>query len=363
MSIKIPPWFTNQFTDERMEKFCHSEFGLELFKQFIAIKGTSMFITGNPGSGKSQKEKYFSELLAQFETLIPWDTGKEDILPYFNFGKPIQFLIPYGCRLDVKGDLPVECQVTPVMAPEQFFEHIRKDWINIISVRNFFVDEKEMKKYVKDIFRGFLLKARLGQFESWTPAVIVADEAHAIMGSLRIDRSVEAQQTGQDAANILKEVRSKEIRWIIISQGFYDLQGTARENTPCYVVCRGTIVDKRDNPTINYLSGFARTCEPRNGWVVLPNGQYYGRSSPIKFPFYPCPPGIRLVYHQFADLMKDTEDEELFPELGRLAYTETSAELIRSSLAKEDLPEDLPDLGIYGNFVMLRKVTKNESYS
>lgn len=355
MSIKIPPWFTKQFSEERMQSFCHSEIGLELFKQFIAIKGTSMFITGNPGSGKSQKSDYFIELLCPFETIIFWDTGKEDVLPLFNFGKPIQFLIPFGCRLDIKGDLPVECIITPVMAPECFFDLVKKDWINIISIRNFFADEREMKIYVKKMFKGFLLKARLGQFEAWTPAAIVADEAHAIMGSLRIDRSVEAQQTGQDAANILKEVRSKEIRWIIISQGYYDLQGTARENTPCYVVCRGTICDKRDNPTINYLSGFARTCEPRHGWVVMPNGEYYGRTSPIKFPYYPSPSGIRLVYHQFADLLKDTEDEELFPELGRQAFSETPRELIRSSLAKEDLPENLPDLGIYWKHVMSKK--------
>ena len=151
-----------------MDMFCHSEFGLELFKQFIAIKGTSMFITGNPGSGKSQKEKYFTELLAPFETVISWDTGKDDILPYFTFGKPIQFLIPFGCHLDILGDLPVECVVTPVLAPEQFFDLIRKDWINVLSIRNFFVDEREMKKYVKDMLKGFLLKARLGQFSSST---------------------------------------------------------------------------------------------------------------------------------------------------------------------------------------------------
>ena len=35
--------------------------------------------------------------------------------------------------------------------------------------------------------------------------------------------------------------------------------------------------------------------------------------------------------------------------------------MIRSSLAKEDLPEDLPDLGIYGQFVKInRSGIKNE---
>jgi hypothetical protein len=359
MSIRIPPWFTDKFPEERMQKFCHSEFGLELFKQFLSIVGTHMFIMGNPGSGKSQKLDYFIELLCELETIIYWDTGKDDMLPLFNFGKPIQILIPYGCTLEIKGDLPVECIITPVMAPELFFDNIQKDWINIISVRNFFIEEREMKKYVRAIFKGFLLKARLGQFDSWTPAAIVVDETHAIMGSLRIDKSAEAQQTGQDTANILKEVRSKGIRWIIVSQGFYDLQGTARENAPCYVVCRGTIVDRRDNPILNYISGFARNCEPRHGWVVLPNGRYFGRLSPMTFPYYPAPQSIWVIYTpKFADQPKDLELDEFLQE-GRLAFSETSPDLITASLAKEDLPEDLPDLGIYAAFILRRTGVKN----
>ena len=51
----------------------------------------------------------------------------------------------------------------------------------------------------------------------------------------------------------------------------------------------------------------------------------------------------------------------MIPALGRLAYTEIPVDLIRSSLAKEDPLEDLPDLGIYGQFVMSRKLVKNES--
>jgi hypothetical protein len=358
MSIKIPPWFTSRFPEERMKKFCHSQFGLELFKQFLSIVGTHLFIIGNPGSGKSQKINYFLELLCRLETIIYWDTGKDDVLPLFNFGKPVQFLIPYGCNLEIKGELPVECIITPVLDPGMYFDLIKKDWINIISVRNFFSEEKELKKYVKAIFKGFLLKARKGMFSAWTPASIVADEAHVIMGSLRIDKSQESQETGRDAANILKEVRYNGIRWIISSQGFYDLQGTARENAPTYVGCRGMIVDRRDHPRLNWLSGFARNCEPWDGWIVLPNGDYFGKYGPIKFPFFPSPAGIRIVYEGYLDLLEDTEDEELLQD-GRVDFSGIPAELIRSSLAKEDLPEDLPDLGVYAKYVPQQKGVRN----
>jgi hypothetical protein len=361
MSIRIPPWFTSQFPKERMERFCDpGSGGPDLFSQFLAIKGTHMFIMGNPGSGKSQKSYYFIELLCPFETIIYWDTGKDDALPLFNLGKPIQFLIPYGCKLEVKGDLPVECHIVPVMAPELFFDKIKKDWINIISVRNFFNDEKEMKRYVREMFKGFLLKARTRKFESWTPATIVADEAHAIMGSLRIDRSYESQQTGQDAANILKEVRSIGIRWIIISQGYYDLQGTARENAPCYVVCRGTNVDNRDNPNLNFLKGFAQRCYPRQGWIVLPNGTRIYWDHPMKFPFFEFPPGISINYiPEFFDLIKDNETDELLQE-NRQTFIR-SMELIDTNLAKEEPMEDLPDLGIYAALIPKRKGVKNET--
>jgi hypothetical protein len=184
---------------------------------------------------------------------------------------------------------------------------IRPGAINIISLRNFFLEEKNLKRYVRAMFGGFLLHLRLDRFKTWLPAVMSVDEAHVILGNLRIDRSPDGMATGQDTANILKECRSKGLRWLIVSQGFYDLQGTARENTPCYIISRGTIVEKRDNPTLNYLSGFARTCESKHGWIVLPNGEYYGKESPIPFPLFEGAK-IRVIYRGFYDEHKDLMD-------------------------------------------------------
>ena len=307
MSIKVAPWFTKLYPQERIDRLVHSEFGLEFYQQFLMRKGVSMFITGVPDSGKTNLDTYILEWLAPLETIIKWDTGKEDILPLFNFGRPIQFLIPYGCELEIRGKMPCDFIITPVMAPELFFNMIRPGWINIFSIRNFFLEENEMKKYVRAIFQKFLLRARLDEFEEWTPAVIDLDEAHAIVGSGRIDKSDIAQKTGQDLGNAIKESRKKKIRFILISQGFYDLPAISRENTPCYGVKRGTICEKRDNPTINYLSGFARECESRHGWIVLPNGKYFGRTGPISFPFYPDPEGIRIFYHRFKDAIRDED--------------------------------------------------------
>lgn len=302
--IKIPPWFTSKFSADKMKKFCHEEWCLEFFKQVIAVHGMSLFFTGTPGSGKTQKERYFLQYFAPFETVIKWDTGKDDLQLMFTLGIPVQVLIPYGCHFEIRGDMPCDYIVTPVPVPGLMFDLIRPGWVNIISLRNFFLEEKNLKRYVREMFRGFLLRLRLDQYKAWLPAVLSVDEAHVILGNMRIDSSTDGKQTGQDAANILKECRSKGLRWSIVSQGFYDLQGTARDNVTCYVVSRGTNVERRDNPKLNYLSGFARSCESKHGWLVLPNGDHYGKTSPIPFPYFE-PAKVRIIYRNFVDEEKD----------------------------------------------------------
>ena len=301
---KIPPWFTNAFPPEKMKVFCETEWCRQFFKQVIARKGTSMFFTGTPGSGKTQKDRYFLQYFAPFETIIKWDTGKDDIQLLFTLGKPIQILVPIGCQFEMSGEIPENCEITPVPVPEYMFRLIKPGYINVISVRNYFIEPSNLKAYVRAMFRNFLLKLRLGDFDAWLPAALSADEAHDLLGNLRIDNSADGKMTGQVVANILKECRSKGLRWLITTQGFYDIVGTARENIPCYVVSRGTQVDHRDNPKLNYLSGFARTCESKHGWILLPNGDHYGKTSPIPFPYFE-PMKTRIIYPGFVDVERD----------------------------------------------------------
>lgn len=302
---KIPPWFTDRFPEEKMEAFCSTRWCRQFFKQVIARHGTSMYFTGTPGSGKTQKDRYFLQYFAPFETIIKWDTCKDDIQLVFDLGKPIQVLVPIGHHFEMFGEIPENCIITPVPVPEFMFRLIKPGYVNIISIRNAFIDTKNLKKYVRAMFKNFLLKLRMGDFDSWLPATFSADEAHVLLGNLRIDNSADGKKTGQDLANILKECRSKGLRWLITSQGFYDIVGTARENVPCYVVSRGTIVENRDNPRLKYLSGFARSCESKHGWIVLPNGDYYGKTSPIPFPYFK-PMETRIIYSGFVDRMPDT---------------------------------------------------------
>jgi len=110
----------------------------------------------------------------------------------------------------------------------------------------------------------------------------------------------------------MRQIRAMGERWLIVSQSYYDIVGGARENAPCYVVCRGTKVDRRDNGTLHYLSGFAENCEPREGWVVMPNGRYFDRSDSLKFPLYPIP-AIRVIYRGFVDeIGNGPADDELW---------------------------------------------------
>lgn len=308
----IPPWYLeacrqcpDSISETDIEKFIHSPFWLEFFKQVIGKNGMHIFIMGQTYSGKSQKKRHLLKWIAPKETIIDIDTGKPgDLHLMLTLGKPVQILIPYGCRLELRGKLPCEVIVTPVFDPKQYWNEIKKGWINIISLQNFFLDEDNHRRYIRQMFRNYLLDAKLGKHKHYTPATVCADEAQSILGSGRVTASAEAKATGQDAANVMRMIRAMGIRWMIVSQSYYDIVGGARENAPCYVVCRGTKVDRRDSSVLHYLSGFAENCEPREGWVVMPNGRYFDRSDSLKFPLYEIPP-VRVIYRGFVDETND----------------------------------------------------------
>ena len=181
-----------------------------------------------------------------------------------------------------------------------------------------------------------------------------------MMGTQSISTDAESIILTQYLSRWQREMAACRIRNLIITQRFKDVPGPIRENSPCYIVCRGVNVENSDHPLIHWLSGFARKALPRQGWWII-DGRHFYSDRPMKFPHFEIPPNIRITYSDFEDGEKDMETDELIPALGRLAYTETPAEMIRSSLAKEDLPEDLPDLGIYGQFVKInRSGIKNE---
>lgn len=324
----IPPWYLEKcrqylgkgevdrigydgISEQDIEKFLHSPFWNEFFKQVINKSGMHIFPMGQTYSGKSQKVRHLLKWIAPKETINYIDTGKPgDMQLMFTLGKPVQILIPYGCRLELRGKVPCEYIVTPVFDPQQFIRELRKDWVNVISLQNYFLDEDAHRRYVRQVFKNYLLDAKLGKHKHYTPCTWVADEAQSILGSGRVKASAEAKETGQDMANIMRQIRAMLERWIIISQSYYDIVGGARENAPCYVVCRGTKVDRRDNSTLHYLSGFAESCEPREGWVVMPNGRYFDRSDSLKFPFYPIP-DIKVIYRGFVDEVSDTSTPDV----------------------------------------------------
>lgn len=166
------------------------------------------------------------------------------------------------------------------------------------------------------------------------PCTIRADEAQSILGSGRVTASQEAKVTGQDAANIMRQIRAMGERWMIVSQSYYDIVGGARENAPCYVVCRGTKVDRRDSSVLHYLSGFAENCEPREGWVVMPNGRYFDRSDSLKFPLYEIPP-VRVIYRGFVDEVTD------HPQLDEL-WSRVDAGIFAGQMVRPDPLLEIP---------------------
>lgn len=338
----IPPWYLKacqdcpgSITDEDIEKFTHSPFWNEFFKQVIQRSGMHVFIMGQTYGGKTQKLRHLLKWITPKETIIWIDTGKPgDLQLMLTLGKPVRVLVPYGCRLELRGDLPCEVEIVPVFDPIQYWQEIRKGQVNIISLSNFFLEENNHRAYVRQMFRNFILNAKLGKFKGITPCTIAADEAQSILGSGRVNASAEAKATGQDAANVMRQIRAMGIRWIIVSQSYYDIVGGARENAPCYVVSRGTKVDRRDHSTLHYLSGFAENCEAREGWVVMPNGRYFDRTDSLKFPLYDVP-NVRVIYRGFVDEIRDVP-------AGEVLFDRVDAGVFSAMLQKPDAEPVIP---------------------
>ena len=314
MTFQVSPHLRSQFPNGEFDALLQLPEGLgfELFHQILNFKGKHISLIGDSRSGKTEKGKYFDLWLSRLgETLIIFDTGKPgDLECYFDnddptrrFNKPVQVLIPYegGCKFEVEGaPADIEIRIIPVVAPSAYFDLIQKGWINIISLRNYFQDPIKLKRYMKAMLKNFSLRARLGDFKSWTPAVIKNDEAHDTMGSQSVSRDKDSILLSMEFANMERQLASAKIRMEIITQSYYDLPEAVRKNTHCFVVCRGAYAEKRDSKAINYLQGFAERAREWQAWIVI-HGRHFYSDCPIPFPLIGIPSNIRINYSGLAD--------------------------------------------------------------
>jgi hypothetical protein len=371
----IPAQIFKLYPQSRLDSLftARENFGKSFLYLFLLLKGSHLFIIGNTRSGKTIKKQGILWWLCKLETIIEFDTGKPgDIEAFFDspeedtkFNKPIQVLIPYGCEFRIEGVPEGQIvEIVPVMTPEGYFDLIKPGWINIISLRNYFLDESNLKKYLVKMFNRFDQRARLGDFARFCPCTISIDEAHAMIGTQGVDNSAESIILTQYLSRWQREMAASQIRTLITTQRFKDVPPAVRDNAPNFIACRGMNVDKSDNATLHYLSGFAKSCLPSQGWFIL-NDLYFYHGCPMPFRHYKIPANIKIIYQDrqnpiFVDGIQDPETHELLQDQRQLCDSLTC--VIEESLSrKEDLMEDLPDLGIYGSLLSKRKGVKNEN--
>lgn len=328
MTYQISPWVREQYPAGFFDQLFALEEGLgaEIVNRILMEKGGHISIIGNSRSGKTEKKKWMQLQLVRIgETLIEFDTGKPgDIECYFDnpnpaarFNKPVTVLIPMEgpCKFEVTG-VPENIPVTiiRVPAPEMYWDLIRPGEINIISLRNYFQDTKALKRYMRRMLAGFALRARLGHFHKWTPAILSIDEAHEAAGSQSVDRQQESILLTMDLSNMERQLASSKIRMMLTTQSLYDLPEAVRKNTHIFIVNRGAWAEKRDNKDLHYLQGFADRAYPWQGWMVIHGRRFYSQM-PIPFQLVGIPENIRINYMPegdcFADSPLDEEKDEV----------------------------------------------------
>jgi hypothetical protein len=126
----IPPWYLKAcrecgIPETDIEKFIHSPFWNEFFKQVINKNGMHIFDMGQTYSGKSQKARHIAKWIVPKETLIYIDTGKPgDLQLMLTLGKPVLILIPTGTGpVRIRDPPGVRSKTDYQGAPERVGEH------------------------------------------------------------------------------------------------------------------------------------------------------------------------------------------------------------------------------------------------
>jgi hypothetical protein len=359
MTTNVFPSVRNKFPDGFFDKLfaLPDSLGYEIYHQILLTKGGHITDIGNSRGGKTEKKKWLLLQLSRVgETIIEFDTGKEGDIecyfwndnPEFRFNKPVTVLVPYegGCKFEVTG-VPEEIrvQVLPVPSPELMLDMIQPGEINIVSLRNYFDDPKELKKYFRRIFQNAALRARRGEFKRWSPACISIDEAHEVTGGQRGSLDGESVALTLELGNMERQLASSKIRLFFTTQELEDLSKPIRKNTHIFIVNRGDY-STCENKKIRWLSGFASRAFPNQGWFVI-HGEHYYKNFPVDFPYIGSPECVTVTRSGAADApFMDDGDEELLLDGGYLAVSHYPHDpIVRVGSPFADLPEIPQDTG------------------
>ncbi len=261
---------------------------------FLQDHGMHLGAFGQTESGKTNKSYILGEwLIDAGETIVIFDCGKTgEILPWMNFGLPLNIITPPGCRVEIK-NAPVSVSYETADTPEVSWTFVKKGHINIFSFRAFILDGVSYGSYTSRVMNALLNQVMYGSIKVPVPLSIFMDEFSEICPSYGLIENRHQKETASRIAKVLKKIRGEKIRIIALDQAWTDIYPNARRQFPFLLICRAPNLIGQDVKSLEKYQGLYDGLDIDQALMIFPRKNWCGVWD---FPFVRAPEGSEVKY-------------------------------------------------------------------
>jgi energy-coupling factor transporter ATP-binding protein EcfA2 len=259
-------------------------------RQCLGEPGQHVLIVGYTGSGKTTTMFWIYKAMGLYgkDTRVWIDSMKsEEALTLLTMG-PVRFLIPAGCKLDIKFNPnykgpelhPFEVVEMPdYMNP---WKYLRADWSNVICLSAYLIDPAAYAAVMAAVFTNLIWSAHRKKII--TPMALFVDEIHNIAPSNGHSYDRVHTKAGLVVQHNVERLRSMGIRVIGSTQGNSKLRRGVRSCFNWLIVKRGSNFDRREEFTLNNFNKKWAKLKNLQITIVFPNRTF---SKLITIDYFP----------------------------------------------------------------------------
>jgi hypothetical protein len=285
----------------------------EAFKKaFIFDRGVPLLGLGQTESGKTEKSYQIGKwLMDSGETWIRMDCGKpHELLPLLLMGKKIKIISPPDCQVEITGHepgsivmvprgdtmIPIELQEViyeETTVPEETWDFVERDLINVFSFRAFFLDGTAFGSYVARVFNSLLNEVCTGDSPIPVPCFLDLDEYSEIAPSYGLIENRHQKEAASKIARVAKKLRGMRIRQCAYDQAWTDVYPNARRAFPWLMICRTPGISGKDAASLERFAPLFESLRIEEALLIWPNRKWIGKWN---FPLFPRPSGVSIKY-------------------------------------------------------------------
>jgi energy-coupling factor transporter ATP-binding protein EcfA2 len=272
--------------DEREAAQIMDTFG----RQCLGEPGQHVLVVGYTGSGKTTTLFWLYQAVSLYtkDTLAWVDSMKsEEALTLLTLS-PVRFLIPEGCKLDIKinpeyqGPKLHEFEIVEMPDYCNPWKYMRKDWSNVICLSAYLIDPSAYANVMSAVFTNLIMGAHHKKII--TPMTLFVDEIHNIAPSNGHSYDRIHTKAGLIVQHNVERLRSMGIRLIGSTQGNSKLRRGVRSCFNWLIVKRGSNFDRREEFTLNNFNKKWAKLKNLQISIVFPNRTF---SKLITIDYFP----------------------------------------------------------------------------